>query len=187
MRIKTINNDTPDKQASNHSGFKLGKKVILIIAVVAIAVIVIALLIPQGAASIPLNVNYTVGEKMVYTTSESLAMKVSNSTLPGTEGYPTNNNLTIPGTETMEVLSFDGEIYTINNTITMTEGNIPFSFSTTEKMNKTGYTTSLLNLGNTSEEIPETSPTSSQYLAQLLSKPEVKVGDSVTIPYPALP
>ncbi len=53
-------------------------------------------------------------------------------------------------------------------------------------MNKTGYSTFLVNLGNISqEEISDNNPTSSNYLAQLLSKPEVKVGDSITIPYPA--
>jgi hypothetical protein len=51
-------------------------------------------------------------------------------------------------------------------------------------MNKTGYSTFLVNLGNTSEAL--TGLASNQYLAQLLSKPEVKVGDSVTIPYSTL-
>lgn len=124
---------------------------------------------------------------MVYATAETLSMKTANSTLPGTEGFPTNSNLTFSGTETMEVLSFDGQIYTLNNTSTITEAGRPFSISNIEKMNKTGYTTTIVNLGNTSEEISGGSPTNDQYLAQLLSKPEVKVGDSVTIPYPALP
>ena len=187
MRIKTINNAPSDNQLSNHSGFKFPKKVLLIIAVAAVAVIVAALLIPPGAAAIPLNVNYNVGEKMVYTTTESLSMKAVNSTLPGTEGFPMNNNLTFSGTEIIEVLSFDGQIYKLNNTSTITEAGRPFSTSNLEEMNKTGYTTTIVNLGNTSEEISGGSPTNDQYLAQLLSKPEVKVGDSVTIPYPALP
>ena len=185
MRIKTIDNNLPEKQSLRHSGFKHGKKFVLIVAVVAIAIIAGALLIPQGAASIPLNVSYNVGEKMVYNTTMSLSSTVNNST-PSNIGYLTNN-ITIPGTQTIDVQSFDGQIFTLNSTSTMAEGGRPFTFSTIEKMNKTGYTTAFLNLGNTSEEIPENGPTSNQYLAQLLSKPEVKVGDSVTIPYPSLP
>ncbi len=165
---------------------RIGKKFYAsITAVIAVAVIVGALIIPQGAASISLNVNYNVGEKMVYTTSTSLALAVNNSTFP-TNGASASNNVTFSGRETLEVLSFDGQFYTLNNTVTMTEGNIPFTYSSTEKMNKTGYSTILLNLGNTSEEIPDNSFTSNQYLAQLLSKPEVKVGDTVTIPYASI-
>jgi hypothetical protein len=179
--------NSPDKLASSSTGFKrFGKKLYFtIMALIIIAIIAMALLIPTGAASIPLNVNYAVGEKMVYTTATSLTLKVNNSTSPGNEGL-TSNNMTISGKEILEVLGFDGEFYTLNNTVTMTEGNIPFSYSTTEKMNKTGYSVSLVNLGNTSEEIPGNSLTSNQYLAQLLSKPEVKVGDTITIPYPAI-
>ena len=91
MRIKTINNNLPEKQSLGHSGFKLGKKFVLIVAVVAIAIIAGALLIPQGAASIPLNVSYNVGEKMVYNTTMSLSSTVNNSTVSNTVGYPTNN------------------------------------------------------------------------------------------------
>jgi hypothetical protein len=54
-------------------------------------------------------------------------------------------------------------------------------------MNKTGYSTYLLNVGNTQTEVPQSSSlTSSSYLTQLLSKPEAKVGDSINIPYPSL-
>ncbi len=44
------------------------------------------------------------------------------------------------------------------------------------------YTTTIVNLGNTSQEVSGGSPANDQYLAQLLSKPEAKVCDSVTIP-----
>jgi hypothetical protein len=165
---------------------RFGKKLYAsIAALIAVAVIVGAVLIPQGVASIPLNVNYNVGEKMIYTTATSLALDVNNSTFP-TNGALTSNNVTFSGRETLEVLSFDGQFYTLNNTVTMTEGNRPFTYSSTEKMNKTGYSTILLNLGNTSEEIPDNSFTSNQYLSQLLNKSEVKVGDTVTIPYASI-
>ncbi|MCW4024797.1 MAG: hypothetical protein NWF01_07165 [Candidatus Bathyarchaeota archaeon] len=84
------------------------------------------------------------------------------------------------------MVDFDGEYYTLNHTHTFTLNDTPFSYSMTEKMNKTGYSTYLLNLGSASQEIPNTSMTSASYLTQLLSKPEVKVGDTITIPYPNL-
>ncbi len=45
----------------------------------------------------------------------------------------------------------------------------------------------LFKIGSNSEEIPNNGLTSNQYLAQLLNEREVKVGDTVTISYPALP
>ena len=179
--------NSSDQSAANPKGHKLfGKKLYLIVAAVAIVVIVVgALLIPQGAASIPLSVNFNVGETMVYHTNETISIKAGNTSLPGNEGF-SQTPLSFPGQETMQVIGFDGEFYTINNTVTLTEANIPFNFSTIEKMDKTGYSVSFVNIGNTSQEIPN-SPVGSQYLAQLLSKPVVKVGDSVTDPYPTLP
>jgi hypothetical protein len=175
--------DLPDQPAKGSKRF--GKKVyVLIAAVIVIVVIVGALLIPQGAASIPLNVDYTVGEKMVYTTSTVLSLDLGNSSLPLSGLF--SDNITVSGTETVEVLSFDGEFYTLNVTSTLTQGSIPFTSSIIQKMNKTGYSTFLVNLGNTSEALTSTGLASNQYLAQLLSKPEVKVGDSVTIPYSTL-
>jgi hypothetical protein len=164
---------------------RVGKKLFVLIAtVIVVAVIAGALLIPQGAASIPLNVNYTVGEKMVYNTSTVLSLNVDNSTIPLSS--LSSANITVSGTETVEVLSFDGEFYTLNVTSALTQGSIPFTSSIIQKMNKTGYSTFLVNLGSTSEALTGTSFASNQPLAQLLSKPEVKVGDSVTIPYSAL-
>jgi hypothetical protein len=84
-------------------------------------------------------------------------------------------------------MSFDGENYLLNHTTTMTALGRPFSYSMTEKMNKTGYSTYLLNMGGTETEVSPTSITSDSYLAQLLSRPEVKVGDSINVPYPSLP
>lgn len=158
---------------------------VLITVLIAVVVIVGALLIPQGAASIPLNVNYNVGEKMVYNTTNSISYLVANSTLPSGNDGLTTNNVTITGQETMEVLSFDGEFYTINNTLTMTIQSRPLSFSMLEKMNNTGYSAFLFTLGNTSEEIPN-GPLDNPQFAQLLNRPVVKVGDSVTCQYPVL-
>ena len=60
----------------------------------------------------------------------------------------------------------------------------PLSMSNVETMDNTGCTTFLANFGGSSDA---SNPTSEYYLAQLLDKSEVKVGDSVTVPYPTMP
>lgn len=162
-----------------------GRKVYFtIFAVIAILIIAVTLLIPQGAASIPLNVNYNVGEKMVYDTTMTSTFQYDNSALPTGTTSQLPNGTSIDMQQIIEVTGFDGAYYTLNHTMTMNTNNRPLSISLIEKMNKTGYSAYLLNLGSTQEEIPNNGVTSSSYLAQLLSKPEVKVGDSVEVPFP---
>ena len=175
--------DLPGQPALKPRKLKRSRKLLVLIAAVMLVVVVVGvLLIPQGAATIPLIVNYTVGEKLVYDTTDSINYAVANSILPpGNDGL-TPNNATIPGQETMDVLSFDGEFYSINNTFTSTIQNRPFSFSMLEKMNNSGYSAIIFNLGNSSEEIPS-GPFNNSHFAQLLNQPVVKVGDSVTVPY----
>jgi hypothetical protein len=177
------NPNSPDQPALHSAGLKrFGKKLYAItFALIAVVIIAIALLIPQGAASIPLNVNYTVGEKMIYNTAITGTFEVYNSTSPSMMGQPPNN-VSVNAKQSIEVTDFDGEYYTLNHTTTMMLNDKPFSFSTLEKMNKTGYSAYIFNLGNTTQEIPNTSITSNSYLTQLLNKPEVKVGDSINVP-----
>jgi hypothetical protein len=93
-------------------------------------------------------------------------------------GQLSNNSMSMNSTSTLKVVSFDGEYYTLNHTIT-TMLNRPISVSLTEKINRTGYARYMLpgdveNLfGNAS---------SNPVLATLLSKPEAKVGDTWQIP-----
>ena len=54
---------------------RLGKKLYIAIAVVAIVIIAVAFFIPQGGATIPLNVDYVVGEKMVYDTTMTMTIQ----------------------------------------------------------------------------------------------------------------
>ncbi len=150
-------------------------------AVIVIVAIVGALMIPQGAASIPLTVSYNVGEKMVYNTKDSIGYSFANSSL---SNFGLNNS-TMVGQETMDVLSFDGQFYTINNTVSMTVMNRPLSVSMLEKMNNTGYSAFIYTLGNTTEDIPNGLFDKTQF-TQLLNQPVVKVGDSVTIPVSSL-
>ncbi len=183
---------SPAEPAPNPQGPKrFSKKHLVIIAAVAIIVVVaVALMIPQGAASIPLTVNYSVGEKMVYDTSVSVGLNFGNSSsaLSGLLGSNGNNsNLTSTGQEILQVLSYNDPYYTINQTISMNlpgDSNSPLSISNVETMDNTGCTTFLANFGGGSDA---SNPASEYYLAQLLDKSEVKVGDSITVPYPTMP
>ena len=161
------------------NGKRFGKKLYVVItAVVTIAIIAVALMIPQGAASIPLNANYNVGEKMIYdiTATVNYDLGQLSELLP--------SNVTVGGQQTIEVLSFDGQSYTLNHTATMIVNNTPFSYSIIETMAKTGYSAYLLNMGGASQGISTSDVPGNSYLAKLLSKSEVKVGDSISIPYP---
>lgn len=153
---------------------------------VAVVVIVVALLIPQGGAYIPLNVNYTVGEKMVYTISDTATTTNFDVNKPNLSASHTATS-NMSATETLEVVSFDGEFYTLNQSTSVSLGKVPLNLSVIQKINNTGYSVSFVNYGNgnVSEGVPNNGPTSNQYLAQLLSQPEVKVGSSITIPYPS--
>lgn len=162
-----------------------GRKVYFtIFVVIAILIIAVTLLIPQGDASIPLTVNYNVGEKMVYDTTMTNTFQYDNSSLPTgtTSQLPKSTNIDMQ--QIIEVTGFDGEYYTLNHTMTLSTNNKPLSISLTEKINKTGYSAYLLNIGNSQQEISNNGLTSSSYLAQLLNQPEVKVGDSVNVPFP---
>ena len=183
--LSQTNDQSSASSPTKHRWF--GKKALILTVVVAATIILIAFFVPQGSAVIPLNVDYTVGEKMVYDTTMTSTFQYDNSPLPTTGISQLPKSSSINMTQVIEVTGFDGEYYTLNHTMTISTNNKPLSISLTEKMNKTGYSAYLFNLGSTQEEIPNNGFTSTSYLAQLLSKPEVKVGDSVTIPYPAFP
>ncbi len=160
------------------------KKLFIIPAAVLLIIIVVAaaFFIPQGAATIPLNADYVVGEKMVYDTTMSMSLDLGSSLGSIAPQSPTTTN--IDAQQTIEVVGFDGENYLLNHTITMTLLNKPMSISMMEKMNKTGYSSYFLNIGDTQTEVPQSSLTGNSYLAQLLSQPEVKIGESINVPFP---
>ncbi len=118
---------------------------------------------------------------MVYSTEIS-------ATVPSTSlglGGLLNGTLSMSGQQTVDVVAFDGQYYTLNHTISLKFANYPeTSVSLTEKMNKTGYSTYIFDLGSAALTVSNTNGGYAGYLAQLLSKPEVKVGDSITVPFP---
>ena len=190
---KTAHSESPDSSEQftlKSRGFRrFGKKLYAAIAVVAVVIIAVALLVPHGAAAIPLNADYVVGEKMIYDSKITVSMEFENPELASIMGE-TPTSTSVNATETVEVIDFDGEYYTLNRTTTMNLNTPPLntkpiSVSMIEKMNKTGYSTYMINIGGTTQALPDIGSTGNSFLVQLLNKPEVKVGDSITVPYPA--
>jgi hypothetical protein len=179
-KVNSVPSETPSapsQPALRTAGSKrFGKKLYAITAIVVIAVIAVALLVPQGAATIPLGVEYTVGEKMIYNTVETLTTQIADNSLP--PEYP--GETSINSTEIVEVVGFDGEYYSLNHTVTAKLGNTPMSISYIEKMNKTGYT-GYFRLEGT-EEVLVSNMSTDPFATVLLDKPEVKVGDSWQVP-----
>jgi hypothetical protein len=175
--------EQPNTQAPSKKRF--GKKLYAVIgAIVAISIIAAALLIPQGAATIPLEVNYIVGEKMVYNTNLAMTYQLSNTTISSSLAGNLLNNTKLNFTSTIEVIGFDGEYYTLNNTQALTITNKASSYSYLQKMNKTGYSTFVFNFGSQQVSTNISTAISNPYLTELLNRSEVKVGDTWQVPFP---
>ena len=101
----------------------------IILIAVLISVVVITFFVPRGLGeTIPYGFNYAVGEKMVY----DLSMSVNTG----------GQSISETGTISMEVLSFDGGNYTINETVSFTvQGTPQQEVSFTMRMNKFGQMT----------------------------------------------
>lgn len=101
----------------------------IVLVAVLISVVVITFFVPRGLGeTIPYGFNYAVGEKMVY--DLSLSVNAGGQSMSET------------GTISMEVLSFDGGNYTINETVAFTVQGMPQQeVSFTVRMNKFGQMT----------------------------------------------
>jgi hypothetical protein len=170
---------TQPEAQSKPSGFRKRIKIITPIIVVALIVILaVAFFIPKGTATIPLTVNYAVGEIMTYDTT----MQVQIARLSGAQ----SETATSTGNETLIVEDFNGTTYTLLRNITKNLGfGFPLEYSMTLKVNKTGYSTFIADVGNSQIEIPTNNdPSSASYFTQLLTMPQAKVGETITIPFP---
>jgi hypothetical protein len=150
-----------------------------------IAVIATALLTPRGIAIIPLTVNYTVGEKMIYNSTETMTTQVGNTTIAAGQMEPTPSTIICNSTESVEVIDFDGEYYTLNHTVTLImEQWSPISFSFVEIVNKTGFSSYFSSVGTQQLVFNASSDPLSSYsfISALLARPEVKVGDTWQVP-----
>lgn len=146
---------------------KSRRKLYLVAGILAIMCIFGAVfLVPQGSgSSIPLSLNYRVGEKMIYNTYETVSQTDQAN-------YPTSPQ-TINSTATTEIVDFDGKTYTLNHTTT-TMLDDPITISFIEKIDRTGYVNYLLP-GKTESLFGNRS--SNPVLSALLSKPDAKLGD----------
>lgn len=147
--------------------------VIGLIAIIAIAsTLAVVFFMQTGEAiTIPLGMNYSVGEKMTY----NLTMSVSMSA-PGMPSQTATATVTIQ----MEILSFDGTNYTINYTAEM-HTPTRLSFSYTVKMNKTGYILEFTGLPSDAQQIYQSMVGIPGY-GSYFAKEEMKVGESYQIP-----
>src|SRR5665647_2935679 len=91
-------------------------------------------------AVIPLNIDFKVGEKMVYDTTQTTVYaseeNSSQSTIPNVDSTK----------ETIEVMDFDGQSYTLNHTVQDLNQSIRTSF--TETLSKTGNSTWHIKIGD---------------------------------------
>jgi hypothetical protein len=100
---------------------------------VVVSVVVFMFFLPRGLGeTIPYGFNFAVGEQMTY----DMSITISGAGQPVSE----------TGTVGMHVLGFDGENYTINETMRVVVQGISQDVSYTVKMNKTGYITDISGL-----------------------------------------
>jgi hypothetical protein len=166
------NSPTSERSMNAHSShLKRSRKLLYIFSTILIVVLVVvaAVFIPQGSGLIPLSVNYRVGEKLTYDVTE---------TVSSSQGQPVTSG-SINSTSTLEVMGFDGSTYTLNHTITMMSNGKPFSLAILENITRTGYVKYFFPEG-TQQLVSNVS--SNPILVELLSKPDVKIGDKWQIP-----
>ncbi|MDR0492723.1 MAG: DUF3108 domain-containing protein [Nitrososphaerota archaeon] len=166
-------------QSSASNSFHGHRHYTLFIAISVIAVIGAPFVFQGGIALIQLNTDYEIGEKMVYSTqiTTSYDWPDSSSDMPP-------KPVTSSATNTIGVIDFDGECYTVNRTITPTHP-LSSDSSTLEKINKNGLSTHLPLFNNSTQKTPNNGNTNNSHIAHLLNKPKVKVGDTFTVPYPS--
>jgi hypothetical protein len=162
----------PDHAASQPpSGRRFGKRVYVVLGIVAVVAVVLALvfvfLAPLNVgATIPLSYDYASGEEMTY----NVTVTATNAT-----GQNTTETITIG----MDVISFDGENYTVNETVALSfSGGSPTVLSVTEKVNKTGYVTYL----NGTAGLEQAYFTFSN-IWSFRQKTEARVGETWQIPF----
>jgi len=145
----------------------------LLAGIIVIVVLVAALLIAQGfGSSIQLSLKYTVGEHMVYDTTSTLTGQQSDISLVSSS---TNYN----STEAIDVLSFDGENYALNETTVAIIENQTLPLSVTVNMSKTSYYNNFIAPGG-----PDVfyNISSNPTLAAYLTKSTANIGDVWQIP-----
>jgi hypothetical protein len=177
-----ISATSPDLPPAEHTPLaqvpskkRFGKKMyITIAAVAAIAVILVAvLLVPQGSAGIiSLGVQYSAGEKLTYNVTSSMSTQKGNST----------TNLSTQSTLTVDVVSFDGETYTLNYTSVSSEGGFSMTTSQIIDVKASEMVTVLALLPIGLQLLGTNTNSSSPAMAAVFNQSQAKVGDTWQIP-----
>lgn len=170
-----VEDDSPQMQPPKKQ-FKVNLPLVLV-CVIAVLVVAVALVTPPSSGVIPLLATYKVGEQMTYNVTVESLMDVPDERAFSLFGL-SSGNATLNGNLQTEVIAFDGEFYTLNQTITMSIGDKPCSFSYLEKMNKTGYSTGFFDM---QKQISSNVSLQNLSLTQLLNYPEIKDGDTINI------
>jgi hypothetical protein len=151
---------------------RFGRKLYALLGVVAVvavvSVVVFMFFLPRGLGeTIPYGFNFAVGEQMTY----DMSITISGAGQPVSE----------TGTIGMHVLSFDGENYTINETMRVVVQGISQDVSYTVKMNKTGYITDISGLPAQTQQVY------SMFMGMpgfggFFNKTEARVGETWEVP-----
>ncbi|MCW4011315.1 MAG: hypothetical protein NWF05_11980 [Candidatus Bathyarchaeota archaeon] len=175
----------PTENSARAGVFNRKRLVLLaILAVVVVILVTAVLLFPRNSVnsvvpavlpddannSIPLGLNYTVGEKMVYTSSSIVTSELDDSTISGAFSGTQSYNSTL----TTQVLSFNGETYTISQSSVSEESTFP---SLKMDVSKSRFYSNFM--------VPIsvfTNLNSNPALSALLATTEVKAGDVWQIP-----
>ena len=151
---------------------RFGRKLYALLGVVAVVVVVSVVVfmffLPRGLGeTIPYGFNFAVGEQMTY----DMSITISGAGQPVSE----------TGTVGMHVLGFDGENYTINETMRVVVQGISQDVSYTVKMNKTGYITDISGLPAQTQQVY------SMFMGMpgfggVFNKTEARVGETWQVP-----
>jgi hypothetical protein len=122
---------------------------------------------------------------MIYNTTETATFQILNTTIVADQMGLTPTTMSLNSTESVEVVDFNGEYYTLNHTVNLIMEQLdPISMSFVETVNKTGFSSYFFSLG-TQQLVSDASSNpfgSYQFISALLARPEVKVGDTWQIP-----
>jgi len=177
--------NSSESSAFNIRANRFPKKYLAVLVLPLIAVIAVGFLIPQGTA-IPLNTDYTIGEKMVYTTTRNTTL-MSYDTSSGQPLSPQiAKDTRIILQEAVTVMDVDENCYYLNHTIMSGNGeNTIVNVSIVDKISKSGYSAYFID-ADMEDPLPNNRISQNPFISQVLNKPEAKVGDTVVVPYPAM-
>ena len=150
------------------------KKMYILIGIIAIAAVIIAtvliLQIPQGTGqTIQYSISYKVGEKLTYNYSST-----TQTELLGT--------IAETGNLTLRIMSFDGENYTLNETMYTIANGTPSDYSFTAIINKEGELVGTSNIAPQLQEIYSSLPQGLPGIGMFLNRTQIRVGDTYLIP-----